>query len=434
MSSRLTAWILSGMLLGAIAGSFAHQMLDAQLAHRLVENYLSIATDLFLRSIKMIIAPLVFFGFVSGIVAMGDPKAVGRTGVRALSWFFIASVASLLIGVVASDLLNLGAEVTGNLPAHDEGLGFTVAPFNLRRFITGIVPQSIAQAMAQNEVLQIVVFAIVFGLATASVGGATKRLVEDISEAVFGVCLRITGYVMWLAPVGVGAALCSVVTLRGFGILLSYGKLIGGFYGALLFLVVLLVLAGRLVIGPGVYRLIGLIREPLLIGFSTSSSEATFPKAIEQLERFGVPRRISGLVLPLGYSFNLDGSMLYQAFAVIFVAQAFHVDMSFAQQIGVLFVMLVTSKGMAGVPRASLVVVAASLPAFGLPASGLLLVLGVDPFFDMGRTAVSVLGNSIAAAAITKWEGALGAEISAPHASSQASVPETHGSVSGRPM
>lgn len=427
MSSRLTVWLLLAMATGAAAGSFAHQMLDAQVAHTLVESYLSIATDLFLRSIKMIIAPLVFFGLVSGIVAMGDPRAVGRTGLRALLWFFMASVASLLIGVVASDFLNLGAEVRGNLPAHDEGLEFTSAPFNLKLFLTGIVPQSIVQAMAQNEVLQIVVFAIVFGLATATVGGPAKRMVEDLSDAIFSICLKITGYVMWLAPIGVGAALCSVVTLRGFGILVSYGKLIAGFYGALLMLVAMLVIAGRLVIGPRVYRLIGLIREPLLIGFATSSSEATFPKTIEQLERFGVPRRIAGLVLPLGYSFNLDGSMLYQSFAVIFVAQAFHVQMSVAQQIGVLLVMLVTSKGMAGVPRASLVVVAASLPAFGLPASGLLLVLGVDPFFDMGRTAVSVLGNSIAAAAIAKWEGA--SQTNVPASGSPHDIPLSEGMV-----
>ena len=404
MSNRLTIWILLGMLIGAAAGAVIHFTFSLEAAHTLVTNYLSIATDIFLRAIKMIIAPLVFFGLVSGIVTMGDPKAVGRMGARALAWFFLASIISLLIGIAASNFLNLGAEIAGSLPSANESLGFTIAPFNLKTFLTGIVPQSITQAMAQNDILQIVVFAVAFGLATANVGGTAKRVVSDVSDAIFNICLKLTSYVMWLAPIGVGTALCSVVAVRGVAILLAYGKLLSGFYGALILLAALIILAGRVVLGKSVYRLIGLMKGPVLIGFATSSSEATFPATIEQLEQFGVSRRIAGFVLPLGYSFNLDGSMLYQAFAVIFVAQAFHVPMSFLQQVGVLLVMLITSKGMAGVPRASLVVVAASLPAFGLPAAGLLLILGIDPFFDMGRTAISVLGNSVAAAAISKWE------------------------------
>jgi len=416
MSNRLTIWILIAMVAGAAAGAIVHDTLSPVLAHALINNYLSIATDIFLRAIKMIIAPLVFFGLVSGIVTMGDPKAVGRMGVRALAWFFAASIVSLLIGIIVSNMLNLGAEIGASLPSANDSLGFTFAPFNLKTFLTGIVPQSITQAMAQNEILQIVVFAVTFGIATANVGGTPKRVVSEISDAIFSICLKLTSYVMWLAPIGVSTALCSVVAVRGFAILLSYGKLLAGFYAALLLLVALITLAGRFVLGKSVYRLIGLMKVPLLIGFATSSSEATFPTTIEQLERFGVSSRISGFVLPLGYSFNLDGSMLYQAFAVIFIAQAFHVDMSFAQQLGVLLVMLITSKGMAGVPRASLVVVAASLPAFGLPAAGLLLILGIDPFFDMGRTAVSVLGNSVAAAAIAKWESDKNAPDTLPNA------------------
>jgi Na+/H+-dicarboxylate symporter len=381
-----------------------HPVLSESTAQTLVSHYLSILTEIFLRAIKMIIAPLIFCGLVSGIANMHDPKAIGRMGVRSLAWFLIASMISLLIGIVACNALDLGGEMASHLPSAIESSGINVAPFNLKTFITNIVPQSVISAMANNDILQIVVFAMLFGVATAAAGGAIKTRVLELTDAIFEIMLKLTGYIMWLAPLGVGAALCSIITTRGLGVLVTYGKLLGGYYLALMVLGLLLIGAGRLILGTRIYALLRLIRDPLLIGFSTSSSEATFPKTIEQLERFGVPRRISGFVLPLGYSFNLDGAMLYQSFAVIFIAQAFHIDMTFAQQAGVLLVMMLTSKGMAGVPRASLVVVAASLPSLGLPASGLLLLLGIDPFFDMGRTVINVLGNCIATASVSKWE------------------------------
>jgi len=405
MMKNLSIWILIGMTLGAVTGAVLHPVLSESAAQLLVSQYLSIFTEVFLRAIKMIIAPLVFCGLVSGIANMQDPKAVGRMGLRALAWFLCASVVSLLIGILACNFLDLGGEIAAHLPAANESSGLNVAPFNLKGFITHIVPQSVVSAMASNDILQIVLFAVLFGVATASVGGKFKARVLELTDAIFDIMLKLTGYIMWLAPLGVGAALCSIITTRGLGVLGTYGKLLGGYYLALILLGVLLIGVGRLILGPRIYRLLVLIRDPLLIGFSTSSSEATFPKTLEQLQRFGVPRRVSGFVLPLGYSFNLDGAMLYQAFAVIFIAQAFHIDMTFAQQVGVLMVMLLTSKGMAGVPRASLVVVAATLPSLGLPASGLLLLLGIDPFFDMGRTVINVLGNSIATASISKWEG-----------------------------
>jgi len=411
---NLSVWILIGMVAGAAIGAVLHPILNESTAQILVTQYLSILTELFLRAIKMIIAPLVFCGLVSGVANMQDPHAIGRMGVRALTWFLSASVVSLLIGIVVCNVLNLGGEMASHLPAVNDSSGVNTVPFNLKTFITHIVPESVISAMASNDILPIVLFALLFGIATAAVGGALKTRILELTDAVFDVMLKLTGYVMWLAPFGVGAALCSIVTTRGLGVLATYGKLLGGYYFALVLVAVILIGAGRLILGPRVFHLLQLIRDPLLIGFSTSSSEATFPRTIEQLQRFGVPRRVSGFVLPLGYSFNLDGSMLYQAFAVIFIAQAFHIEMTFAQQVGVLLVMLLTSKGMAGVPRASLVVVAASLPSLGLPASGLLLLLGIDPFFDMGRTAINVLGNSIATASVSKWESQRDAETSDP--------------------
>jgi Na+/H+-dicarboxylate symporter len=405
MMKNLSVWILIGMILGAAIGAVLNSNLSESTAQIVVSQYLSILTELFLRAIKMIIAPLVFCGLVSGVANMQDPQAIGRMGLRSLAWFFCASVASLLIGILACNLLDLGGEMASHLPAATDGSGINVAPFNLKTFIVNIVPQSVISAMASNDILQIVLFALLFGIATATVGGALKTRILELTDAIFDIMLKLTSYIMWLAPLGVGAALCSVITTRGLGVLGTYGKLLGGYYMALALLALVLIGVGRVILGPPIFRLLRLIRDPLLIGFSTSSSEATFPRTIEQLQRFGVPRRVSGFVLPLGYSFNLDGAMLYQAFAVIFIAQAFHIDMTFAQQVGVLLVMLLTSKGMAGVPRASLVVVAASLPSLGLPASGLLLLLGIDPFFDMGRTAINVLGNSIATASVSKWEG-----------------------------
>jgi Na+/H+-dicarboxylate symporter len=405
MIKNLSVWILMGMVLGAAIGAVLNYNLSESTAQIVVSQYLSILTELFLRAIKMIIAPLVFCGLVSGVANMQDPQAIGRMGLRSLAWFFCASVASLLIGILASNLLDLGGEMASHLPAATDSSGINVAPFTLKTFIVNIVPQSVVSAMASNDILQIVLFALLFGIATAAVGGALKTRILGLTDAIFDIMLKLTSYIMWLAPLGVGAALCSVITTRGLGVLGTYGKLLGGYYMGLALLALLLIGVGRIILGPQIFRLLRLIRDPLLIGFSTSSSEATFPRTIEQLQRFGVPRRVSGFVLPLGYSFNLDGAMLYQAFAVIFIAQAFHIDMTFSQQVGVLLVMLLTSKGMAGVPRASLVVVAASLPSLGLPASGLLLLLGIDPFFDMGRTAINVLGNSIATASVSKWEG-----------------------------
>lgn len=268
--------------------------------------------------------------------------------------------------------------------------------------------------MAGNEILQILVFSLFFGFALASIKDRTAAGMQRSIEELVHVMLRITDYVMRFAPVGVFAAIASAITTQGLGVLLTYGRFIGSFYASLAILWVVLIFAGWLFLRGRVFHLLGLVREPTMIAFSTASSEAAYPKTMEQLEKFGVNDRITGFVLPLGYSFNLDGSMMYQAFAALFIAQAYGVEMSLTQQMTMLLVLMITSKGIAGVPRASIVVVAATLPMFGLPEAGLLLILGIDQFLDMGRTATNVIGNSIATAVVAKWEGQLNEEQSEP--------------------
>jgi Na+/H+-dicarboxylate symporter len=405
--SRLTTYIMAGMILGIVVGYVCNGAASDAAAAKEIAGYFSIIADIFLRLIKMIIAPLVFSTLVVGIASMGDAKAVGRIGAKALSWFILASLLSLLLGMVIVGILRPGADL--NLPLPDAGAasGLKTASLNLRDFITHVFPRSIIEAMAQNEILQIVVFSIFFGFALAALGEEMLTALLKPLEAVVHAMLRLTDYVMRLAPLGVFAAIASAITVQGLGVLLTYGRFIGEFYFGLLVLWLVLFGAGYLFLRSSVLTLLKLIREPMLLGFSTASSEAAYPKIMEQLEKFGVPDRVTGFVLPLGYSFNLDGSMMYQAFAALFIAQAYNMDLSFAQQVTLLLVMMISSKGIAGVPRASLVVVAATLPTFGLPEAGLLLIMGIDQFFDMGRTATNVLGNSIATAVVAKWEGAL---------------------------
>jgi Na+/H+-dicarboxylate symporter len=282
-----------------------------------------------------------------------------------------------------------------------------MSKFTVKGFITHIFPASIAEAMANNEILQIVVFSAYFGVALAALGDRVRKLVELIEQLV-QVMLKITGYVMLLAPVAVFAAIAAVVTTQGLGILLSYGRFIGGFYLSLGVLWVALLALGFLVVGRRMGALVPLLREPVLLAFSTASSEAAYPKTLAQLGRFGVSDRISSFVLPLGYSFNLDGSMMYCTFATLFIAQAYGITLTLGQEVSMLLMLMVTSKGMAGVPRASLVVIAATLAQFGIPEAGLALILAVDQFLDMGRSATNVIGNSVATVVVASWEGELG--------------------------
>jgi Na+/H+-dicarboxylate symporter len=402
----LTTWIMVGMILGVAAGAVIHTGVSPAEAKQ-VAGYFNIVTDVFLRLIKMIIAPLVFATLVSGIAGMDDGKALGRVGFKAFGWFVTASLISLSLGLFFSNLLEPGKSLGLALPAADAATKLATASFTVQEFVTHLVPKSIFEAMAGNQILQILVFSLFFGCAAtaAKPGGATT--VVQFTEELAQIMLKLTGYVMRVAPVAVFAALASAITVQGLDVLGMYGKLLGSFFLALATLWVVLIAAGFLFLGPKVFTLIKLLRQPFLLGFSTASSESAYPKLMEQLEKFGVSNKITSLVLPLGYSFNLDGSMMYQAFAALFVAQAYGIDMPFAQQLTMLLVLMISSKGMAGVPRGSLVVVAAVLPMFGLPEAGILLIMGIDQIMDMARTGTNVLGNGIATAVVGKWESAV---------------------------
>ncbi len=407
MNRIFTALIVASMVLGIAVGWICHVTLDADQAAQ-AGAWFKVVTDVFLRLIKMIIAPLVFSTLVAGIAHMGDAASVGRVGAKTMAWFITASVFSLLLGLVMVHLLQPGVGL--DLPPPDTAAAagaVDASKLTLQEFITHVFPSSIFDAMAKNEILQIVVFSIFVGVAVAALDDkapAILTLVEQVAQ----IMLKVTGYVMKLAPLAIFAALAGTVTKYGVDILAVYAKFIGGFYLSLGVLWGLLALAGLLIVGPRILTLLGMVRQPILLAFATASSEAAYPKTLEQLERFGVGKKVASFVLPLGYSFNLDGSMMYCTFATLFIAQIFGIEMTIGQQVTMLLLLMVTSKGMAGVPRASLVVIAATLAYFDLPEAGIALILAVDHLLDMGRSATNVVGNSVASAVVAKWEKQLG--------------------------
>jgi len=383
------------------------QIKNAALAARekLVEPF-SIIADIFLRLIKMIVAPLVFSTLVVGVAKVGDIKAVGRIGGKTMLWFVSASLISLLLGMVLVNFFEPGVAMKLPLPEGGEDLGLKKAALTLKEFLYHVFPTSVFDAMAKNEILQIVVFALFFGVATAAIG-EPGHLVIKAFDAISHVILKVTGYVMNLAPLAVFGAMTAIIAKQGLGILTTYSIFIGEFYFGLLILWAVLMGAGGLFVGRRIFTLMKRIREPALLAFSTSSSEAAFPKTMLELERFGCKDKIVSFVLPLGYSFNLDGSMMYMTFASLFIAQSYGMHLDFGTQISMLLVLMLTSKGIAGVPRASLVVIAGTLATFNIPEAGLALLLGIDPLLDMGRSATNVVGNSVATAVVSKWENAL---------------------------
>ncbi|MCK6396129.1 dicarboxylate/amino acid:cation symporter [Zoogloea sp.] len=406
-ANKSSLLIFAALILGILVGYVCNQAAPTPEAAKEIAGYFGIITDIFLRLIKMIIAPLVFATLVSGLANIGDSKTVGRIGSKALGWFIGASLVSLTVGLIFANLLQPGHALNMALPEAGAATNLKTGALNLKDFITHVFPKSIVEAMAGNSVLQILVFSVFFGLALGNLHSQAARSLVQTMDEVVHVMLKVTDYVMRFAPLGVFAAVAAVVTTQGLGMLSVFGKLLASFYIALAVLWTILIGAGYAVLGREVFRLIKLVRSPMLLGFSTASSESAYPKLMEQLEKFGVKNRITGFVLPLGYSFNLDGSMLYTGFAALFVAQAYGIPMSLGEQITMLLVLMVSSKGVAGVPRSSLVVVAAVLPMFHLPEAGLLLIMGIDHFLDMGRTATNVLGNAIATAAVAKWEEAI---------------------------
>lgn len=405
MARRLTLFILIGMVAGIALGAALNFGLPAG-SKTLTDSaaLVGLLPEVFLRLIKMIIAPLVMATLVTGIAAMGDSSALGRIGGRALGWFVASSLVSIGMGLVLVNLFQ---------PGH--GLHFTAATpvgalatadFTFRHFVLEIVPPSVIAAMAENNVLQILVFSLFAGIALSALGEKGAPIVA-FGEALVDLMLTITGYVMMAAPFAVFGALASVIATRGLGIIITYGKFVAEFYGGLALFAALLFGLSALILGRRAPLLLRYIREPLLLAYSTASSESALPRLFEALDRYGVPRRISGFVLPLGYSFNLGGSMMYTSFATLFIAQAYAIPLSAGQQIAMLLTLMITSKGIAGVPRASLVVISATLTQFGLPVEGIALLLGVDTFLDMGRSVTNVFGNAIATVLITHWEGML---------------------------
>ncbi|MBV9654910.1 MAG: dicarboxylate/amino acid:cation symporter [Acetobacteraceae bacterium] len=406
MGKRFTLYILVAMILGIAAGYACHELFPDPKTGATISGYISLITTVFLRLIKMIIAPLVFSTLVVGIAHMGDSAAVGRIGLKTMGWFFSASIVSLLLGLVMVNLLQPGANL--NLPLPDAGTAtnLKVSALTLKEFVPHVVPASIIEAMATNEILQIVVFSIFAGVAIAALGEKGKLLAQ-MADQLASMMLVITGYVMKMAPLAVFAAIAAIVTTQGVGVIVTYGTFMVEFYATLVVLWCLLALAGYVMLGRRAFDLISRVREPFLLAFSTASSEAAYPKILDQLARFGVSKRIASFVLPLGYSFNLDGTMAYCTFASIFIAQAYGIHLPLGTQLTMMLTLMLTSKGVAGVPRASLVVIAATLNQFNIPEAGLLLIMGIDQFLDMGRSATNVIGNSIAAAVVAKWEGEL---------------------------
>lgn len=402
-NNRFTLYIIIAMASGITLGFVLNKNYGANVPVNVVEPF-SLLADIFLRLIKMIIAPLVFSTLVVGVAKQGSVKTVGRVGGKTMLWFVMGSFLSLFLGMILVNFFQPGADRHEVATAAASNIEH--ATLTLKDFVSHIFPTSIIDAMAKNEILQVVVFSLFFGVATAALGEkgeAITKLLDSLAHIV----LKMTGYVMNFAPFAVFGAMTAVIAKQGLGILGTYSKFIGEFYLGLGILFTILVLAAFLFIRRKVLTLLRHIKEPVLIAFSTSSSEAAFPKLMLELERFGCEEKVVSFVLPLGYSFNLDGSMMYMTFASLFIAQSYGIQLDTGTQIAMLLVLMLTSKGIAGVPRASLVVIAGTLDTFKIPAAGLALLLGIDPLLDMGRSAMNVVGNSIATAVVSKWEGAL---------------------------
>ena len=404
LTKYLTWCIMGGMLLGVAAGYLVHEDLlsGVMTTEHWVKTFGTLSA-IFLNLIKMLVAPLVLGTIISGLAHMNDSAAVGRIGLRAILWFIAASLISISLGLVMVNFFQPGVGV--DLAAPVKAVG-EVKKLDLFEFIEHIFPKNLFTALSENNVLQILVFSLFAGIGLTAIGEKGRPLVRA-AEALAELMLQVTGYVMRFAPFAVFGALAKVVSENGLGILGTYVQLLGEFYLSLALLWTLLIGVGWVFLRSRVFTLVRYVREPVMIAFSTASSEAAMPKLFEQLDRFGIPRRISGLMVPLGYSFNLDGSMMYASFATIFIAQAYGFDLSISTQILILLTLMISSKGIAAVPRASLVVIAATLAMFDLPVEGIALVLAIDQFLDMGRTATNVLGNAVATSVITKWEGML---------------------------
>jgi proton glutamate symport protein len=390
----ITAWIFIAMVLGVVLGAAFPDVAKA--------DWVAALANMFLRLIKSIIAPLIFGTLVYGIAGTGSVKTMGRIGLKAIIYFEVLTTIALFLGLGAVNLFRPGEGMTLERAATETGLPQVTPTFS--GTLEHTFPQSVIDAMARGDVLQIVVFAFLFGAACAAIGSKAEAVVifcKALSEVMF----RYTKYVMYLAPIGVGAAMAHTIGSKGLGVLLGLGKLVLTLYGALVVFIVVVLGAVALIARIPLRPFIRAVQEPFIIAFSTAASEAALPLALENLELMGVPKHIVAFVLPTGYSFNLDGSTLYLSLASVFVAQAAGIHMPLSQQLLMMLTLMLTSKGVAAVPRASLVILAGTLATFGLPISGVALILGADAVMDMARTSVNLLGNCMATVVVARWEG-----------------------------
>jgi Na+/H+-dicarboxylate symporter len=405
--NRLTVFILVAMVLGVAIGYIVHQNSSPDFIKKFSDNT-KLLTTIFLRLVQMIIAPLVFCTLVVGIAKLGDLKTVGRVGGKALLWFISASLVSLLLGMFLVNLFQPGHAIdlsNADTAGATELMGKT-QEFTLASFVEHVFPSSVLDAMAKNQILQIVVFSVFFGIAATALHEYAKPLVRAL-DAASHIILKMVGYVMWFAPLGVFGAIAAVIATKGLAVFNFYGQYLLYFLIGIALLWIILLSVGFLILRNRIPHLLKRIGQPLLIAFSTTSSEAVFPKLTEELERFGCRDKIVAFILPLGYSFNLDGSMMYMTFASIAIAQAYGIHMDLGTQLTMLLVLMLTSKGIAGVPRAALVVVLATCSMFKIPPEGVALILPIDHFCDMFRTMTNVVGNALATSVVSKWEGEL---------------------------
>jgi len=403
-NNKLFLLIIIALLVGVVLGGIIHYQFPDAIPS--FSKNIKLLGTIFIRLVQMIIAPLVFSTLVVGIAKMGDMKMVGRVGGKAMIWFLSASSISLLLGMLLVNFFEPGKGTNIDLSdtSGAKELVEKTHEFSLEEFVSHVIPKSLFEAFANNEILQIVVFSILFGLALGAFSKKEAKPIIKLLDSVAHVVLKMVTYIMWTAPLGVLGAVAGAIAKHGFEVFTLYAKYLGAFLVGILVLWIVLLVLGYLILGKRLFTLLERIKSPLLIAFSTTSSEAVFPKMVEELERFGCQPKIVSFVLPLGYSFNLDGSMMYMTFASIFIAQVYNVPLDLGEQITMLLILMLTSKGVAGVPRASLIVIVATCAMFGIPPEGIALILPIDHFCDMARSMTNVLGNALATSVIDKWE------------------------------
>ncbi len=404
-NNKLFIAIIVALIIGVTLGAIVHYNFPEYIDG--FSSNVKLFGTIFIRLVQMIIAPLVFSTLVVGIAKMGDIKMVGRVGGKAMAWFITASLISLLLGMILVNTFEPGKGTQIKMDKTSDSAKELVDKtenFSLEEFVKHVVPKSVFEAFATNEILQIVIFSILFGIALSTFGKKESKPVIKLFDTIAHVILKMVTYIMWVAPFGVLGAVASAIAKNGFGIFTLYAKYLGAFAVGILILWIILLTVGYLFLGKKLFHLLERMKNPLLIAFSTTSSEAVFPKMVEELDRYGCQPKIVSFTLPLGYSFNLDGSMMYMTFASIFIAQVYGIDMPISEQLTMLLVLMLTSKGVAGVPRASLIVVVATCAMFGIPPEGIALILPIDHFCDMARSMTNVLGNALATAVIDKWE------------------------------